>query len=108
MQAPAQALVAFFEQVAQRNEVQLDKLRREPRFAVRPECWCFTLPDLHAFLQRQDAVFRSVDYTQFRKALFGSPINRAIAPYGAEITIADNRGKVDQSSYALVWTKHEG
>jgi len=98
-----QALISFFEQAARRSETLLHKLRQETRFAVDPGRWCFTLPDLHSFLQREDPAFRSVTYRRFRKALFNSPINRTLKPYGAEITIADNRGKVDRSTYALVW-----
>ncbi|BAU49219.1 hypothetical protein SVA_2671 [Sulfurifustis variabilis] len=98
-----QALISFFEQAARRNETLLNKLRQEPRFTVEPGRWCFTLPDLHSFLQEQDAEFRSLDYRRFRKALFNSPINETAKSCGAEITIVDNQGKVDRSRYALVW-----
>ncbi len=103
MRAIEQALVSFFEQVAQKDEVLLNKLRQESRFTLTPERWCFTLPDLYAFLQRQDVAFHANDYRQFRRALFHSPVNNTIAPHGAEIIIVDQRGKVDQSGYALIW-----
>ena len=102
-QSAAPRLLAFFERVAQRDPALLGALRREARFGFAPGRWCFGLPDLHAFLQRRDAVFRSMDYTSFRTLLFDSPVNRAVRTRGAEIVIADNRGKVDRSRYALRW-----
>lgn len=102
-----QALVSFFERVARQDSHQLQRLAQEPRFRVEPGRWCFTLPELHAFLQAEDASFRAIDYKRFRQALFNSPINQRIKRLGAEITIADNRSKVDQSSYALVWGVRE-
>lgn len=108
MRAIEQALVSFFEQVAQKDEILLNKLRQESRFNLTPEHWCFTLPDFYSFLQRQDVSFRAIEYRQFRRALFNSPVNKTIEPYGAEIIIVDQRGKVDQSGYALIWRNSEG
>lgn len=107
MRAIEQALVSFFEQVAQKEEIQMNKLRQESRFTLSCERWCFTLPDFYSFLQRQDVAFRAIEYRQFRRALFNSPINKTIKPYGAEIIIVDQRGKVDQSGYALIWRNSE-
>lgn len=103
VRTPEQALIAFFERVARKDADQLSKLRQERRFTVEPGRWCFTLPDLHSFLQEQDAEFRSLDYRRFRKAIFNSPINETAKSRGAEIAIVDNRGKIDRSRYALVW-----
>lgn len=103
MQAVEQALLSFFERVARREEPALAGLRREQRFSVDERCWSFTLPDLHRFLQAQDEVFGRLDYRQFRRAIFNCPLNRVIQTLGAEIIIADNRAKVDESRYALVW-----
>jgi hypothetical protein len=97
------ALLAFFERVARRDAAQMKKITREPSFGVERERWCFTLPDLHRFLREQDDAFSRVDYKKFRRLLLASPVNRALKPHGAEIAIADNRGKVDRSRYALVW-----
>jgi hypothetical protein len=89
--------------VARKDGARLDGLKRERCFSVDDERWCFTLPALHSFLRCQDEAFRRIEYKQFRRALFGSPIGQRLKPLGAEITIADNRGIVDKSSYALVW-----
>lgn len=98
-----QALISFFEQVAQKNSVQLKKLESEQSFSVNNERWCFTLPDLYFFLRYQNKVFRHTDYKQFLQLIFNCLINQTIKLYGAEITIIKNLGKVDKSSYALVW-----
>tara|TARA_B100000315_G_C14133788_1_gene388095 strand:+ start:66 stop:386 length:321 start_codon:yes stop_codon:yes gene_type:complete len=103
MQAIEQALISFFEQVAQKDKALLEKLKLEQCFSVGQGRWCFTLPNLYFFLQHQDDVFSGIDYEQFRQLIFNSPINQTVKSYGAEITIADNRVKVDKSSYALVW-----
>jgi hypothetical protein len=103
MQAIEQALISFFERVAQRDERQLEKLRLEQRFSVEKRCWHFTLPDLYYFLQGQDDVFNRIGYKQFRHLIFDCPINQTVKLFGAEITITENRAKVDQSRYALVW-----
>lgn len=103
MQAIEQALVAFFEQAAQKDGGLLKELKQEQRFCVEQGRWCFTLPDLYYFLQHHDDVFSCINYKQFRQLIFNSPINQIAKSYGAEITIIDNRAKVDQSGYALVW-----
>jgi len=103
MLAIEKELIHFFEQVAQKDKAQLKRLERERCFSLEPERWCFTLPDLHSFLQQQEEVFLCVDYKKFRKLLFNTPVNYATKLHGAEITISDNRGNVDISRYALVW-----
>ena len=103
MQAIEKGLISFFEQVAQKDKDQLERLKQEQHFSVDRERWCFTLPDLHFFLQRQDDTFSGIDYKQFRQLIFNCPVNQAVKLFGAEIIIADNRAKVDQSGYALVW-----
>ncbi len=105
MQAIEQALIAFFERVARKDEAQLAKLKREEYFSVEQGRWCFTLQDLYSFLQRQDDVFSRIDYKQFRQSIFNSPINQTAKLFGAEVIITDNRGKADRSTYALVWRK---
>lgn len=103
MPAVEQALISFFGQVAQKDEAQLAMLKQNPSFRVEQGRWCFTLPDLFSYLQHQDGVFSGMEYKQFRQLVFNSPINQTTKLYGAEITITDNRAKVDQSGYALVW-----
>ncbi len=98
-----QTLISFFEQVAQKDTSQLNKLKQNKYFSVEKERWCFTLPDLYAFLRLQNDDLNDIDYQQFRKLIFNSPINQTIKSYGAEITITDNQTNVDKSSYALVW-----
>jgi hypothetical protein len=103
MQAIERALISFFEQVVKEDKDQLRKLKQEQCFSVEQGQWRFTLPDLFFFLRHQEDVFNSIDYKQFRQLIFNSPINQTVKLLGAKITIADNRDKVDQSTYALVW-----
>jgi len=103
MRAIELALVSFFEQLAQKDNTLLEAVRQDPRFRIDQARWHFTLPDLYAFLQQYDDVFNLIDYSQFRQLVFSSTINQDIKPYGAEIIITDNQGKVDKSGYALVW-----
>jgi hypothetical protein len=107
MQPIEHALITFFERVARKDKVQIDKLKQQQCFLVEQGRWCFTLPDLYSFLRQQDDVFRYTDYKLFRRALFSSPINAIIRQFDAEVIIADNRAKVDHSRYALVW-HHKG
>lgn len=103
MQDIEQALVSFFEQVAQKDKTQLERLKQEQHFIVEKGRWCFTLPELHVFLQCQDDVFNQLDYKQFLQLIYNSPINRTVKSHGAEVTISDNQAKVDKSNYALIW-----
>lgn len=98
-----QSLISFFEQVAQKNNVQLDKLKQEQCFSVEQSGWQFTLPDLYSYLQHQDEAIRNIEYKQFRQLIFNSPINQTVKLHGAKIVIAENLNKVDKSIYALVW-----
>jgi hypothetical protein len=97
-------LTGFFERVARREAAAMERLAAEPRFGLSHEAWQFSLPDLHAHLQRHEPALQGVAYERFRKALFNSPINRAVGGHGAMVTIAENRGKVDETRYALVWS----
>ena len=103
MKSIEQAVIKFFEQAAQKDSSLLQHLALEQRFIVSRERWSFTLPDLFAYLQQQVPAFSGIDYRQFRKIIFNSPINQAVKSHGAEIIIADNQSMVDKSSYALVW-----
>lgn len=103
MQDLQQKLLRFFERVAQKDPELLGKLQEEPGFELEPGCWCFTLPGLHAFVQGHDPAFSTVEYGQFRQLIFRSAINQALKSHGAEITLHNNQGKVDQSRYALTW-----
>jgi len=107
MHAIKQTLISFFEQVAQKDKIQLEQLKQESCFSVDQERWCFTLPDLHLFLQHQNNALNCIEYNKFRQLIFNSPINQTIKPYDAEIIITNNQGKVDISSYALVWNKKD-
>ena len=108
MPAPEQVLLAFFQRVARREPAQLQCLERHPGFVLESERWCFKLPDLYIYLQRHEPGFHDVDYRRFRGLLFGCPVNRTIALLGAQVIIADNRRKVDRSTYALVWNPPAG
>ena len=103
MQSIQQALISFFEHVAQKNNSQLTNLKQEQGFTVEQYCWSFTLPKLYDYLQHQDDTFKHIGYKQFRQLIFSCPINQAVKMHGAEITIAENRNKVDKSTYTMVW-----
>lgn len=103
MQDLQQKLLCFFERVAQKDPELLGELQEEPGFELEPGCWSFTLPGLHAFLQGHDPAFSTLEYGPFRQLVFRSAINQALKSHGAEITLHKNRGKVDQSRYALTW-----
>ena len=103
MQAAKQVLISFFEQVAKKDKLLVNELKQHQCFSVQHERWGFTLPDLYVFLQHYHDAFSRIDYKQFRQLVFASYINQAVKLNGAEIIIMDNRGKVDDSSYALVW-----
>lgn len=103
MPTPEQVLLAFFQRVARREPAQLESLERHPGFELEPGRWCFKLQDLYIYLQRHERELASLDYPQFRKLLFKCPVNRNIAPLGAQVVIADNQRKVDLSTYALTW-----
>ncbi|MCW8962152.1 MAG: hypothetical protein OQL16_00045 [Gammaproteobacteria bacterium] len=103
MHAAEPALASFFEQVAQKDNTLLNTIKQEACFRLDQAQWHFTLPDLYSFLQLYDDVFNLVDYSQFRQLVFSSTVNQDIKPYGAEIIITDNQGKVDKTGYALVW-----
>ena len=104
MAAIDDALIHFFELAAQKEPALMASIRQERCFSVEPRRWRFTLQDLFAFLQHHDDIFNPMDYKEFRRVLFGSPVNRATRAFGAEVVIADNRGNVDKSTYAMVWT----
>ena len=101
--APQRELVSFFKQAARKDQDVLEKLKLDLNFSIEPDRWCFSLPDLHAFLQRQNTIFADTGYSRFRKLVFCSPLNQAVRSCGAEIIIVDNQGHVDRSGYALVW-----
>lgn len=101
------ALISFFEQVAQKNKTQLEKLKKESCFSISQDHWYFTLPDLHLFLQHQNNALSCIQYNTFRQLIFSNPINQAINSYRAKVIITDNKGKVDKSRYALIWQKKD-
>ena len=105
--AAQRELVSFFKQAARKDQDVLEKLELDLNFSIEPDRWCFSLPDLHAFLQRQNTIFAHTGYSQFRKLVFCSLLNQVMRSCGAEIIIVDNQGHVDRSGYALVWNVPE-
>ncbi len=61
----------------------------------------FTLPQLFECFVGLDNELANLNYTEFRKALFNSPVNEAMKECGGEIGILDNKQKVDESVYCL-------
>lgn len=78
----------------------IGQLRAEG-FACAPASWTFSLLALHAFLAPQLAGGDALEYRAFVRQLFASQINLRLREHGAEIAIADNRGKVSASLYCL-------
>ncbi|SDS50416.1 hypothetical protein SAMN05216221_1965 [Pseudomonas oryzae] len=74
---------------------------RAAGFACTPASWTFSLPALHAFLAPRLATGETLEYRAFVRQLFASRINLELHERGAEIAIADNRGKVSASLYCL-------
>lgn len=97
-------LLEFFANVAARDAALLGRLEEDPAFGLGAQRWEFRLPALHAFLQDQGLIAAETDYKVFRKALFRCPVNEMLAQHRASIIIAENQGKVDRSTYALVWS----
>lgn len=107
MQDIQQALISFFEQVALKNNAQLDKLKQQQCFSIDINSWQFTLPDLYSYLQQQVIATSNIEYKEFRQLIFNSPINQTVKSHGAEIIIKENLNKVDKSTYALIWSSLE-
>lgn len=98
----SQALGVFLnccERVLQGDKALLEQLRAAG-FECQAAYWSFRLPALHAFLLQQLGE-QCPDYPTFRRQLFASDCNQQLQGLGAAIVIADNRGKVDESLYAL-------
>lgn len=102
-----QALIIFFQNIANKDPALLDSLEVDPSFALDEKSWVFTLPNLHMFLQSQDDTFVTISYKSFRKLIFSCKINSELKPLGAEITIYNNKNNVDLSSYKLAWSNQE-
>lgn len=107
MQDIQQALISFFEQVALKNNAQLDKLKQQQCFSIDMNCWQFTLPDLYSYLQQQVIATSNIEYKEFRQLIFNSPINQTVKSHGAKIIIKENLNQVDKSTYALIWNSPE-
>lgn len=88
------------ERILRGDAALIDQLRAEG-FACAPASWTFSLPALHAFLAPQLAGGAALEYRTFVCQLFASTINLRLREQGAEIAIADNRGKVSASLYCL-------
>lgn len=84
-----------------RGDAALIEQLRAQGFACTPASWTFSLPGLHAFLAPQLADGEALEYRTFVRQLFASQINLRLREQGAEIAIADNRGKVSASLYCL-------
>ncbi|OLU24766.1 hypothetical protein BVH03_19485 [Pseudomonas sp. PA15(2017)] len=71
---------------------------RESGFDCDEGHWSFRLPALHVWLFGERV---ALEYPAFLKQLYTSDLNGRLARYGAQIVIADNRGKVSESLYRL-------
>ena len=96
-------VVDFFEQVANRDTCLMRALEQDRRFDITPDRWCFTLPDLFAFMSQRGEYLGTCTYRQFRRGIYGSAINAAVKKLDAEVIIDTNHGNTNKSVYALVW-----
>ena len=97
------ALLAFFEKIANKENVLIDSIRESGLFKLKADRWCFTLPSLHIFLQNNYEELADINYTTFRKLIYRNPINMIIKTFDAEMIIENNLNNVNDSQYALVW-----
>lgn len=100
MSPAVHAFLDCCERILQGDAALIGQLRAEG-FACAPASWTFSLPALHAFLATQLATGETLEYRAFVRQLFASRINLHLRERGAEIAIADNRGKVSASLYCL-------
>lgn len=100
MSHAVQAFLDCCERILQGDAALIEQLRAQG-FACAPAAWAFSLPALHAFLVPQLAGGEALEYRAFVRQLFASQINLRLREQGAEIAIADNRGKVSASLYCL-------
>ncbi|PZW45411.1 hypothetical protein [Pseudomonas sp. URMO17WK12:I2] len=90
-------LHAYCAAVLQGDQQLIERLRAAG-FDCHQGKWSFHLPALHAWLFGQHG---APDYPTFLKQLYASDLNQRLARQGAQITIADNRGKLSESLYRL-------
>lgn len=90
-------LHAYCAAVLQGDQQLIERLRAAG-FDCHQGRWSFHLPALHAWLFGQHG---ALDYPTFLKQLYASDLNERLAGQGAQIAIADNRGKVSDSLYRL-------
>ena len=103
MEAKQQALLDFFMLAARKDKTLFTQLQQTRVFTIEATHWQFTLPDLYDFLHTSDTTFAAIDYKEFRRLLFNTPVNELLKDHDAAIVISENKGKVDESCYALSW-----
>ena len=103
MEAGQQALLDFFTLAARKDKTLLARLKQSRVFIFEESYWQFTLPDLYDFLHTSNTTFAAIDYKEFRRLLFNTPVNELLKDHDAAIVISENKGKVDESCYALSW-----
>ena len=98
-----ESLLVFFRDVAKKDSGVLAKIEKFSNFDVNVEQWSFSLIDLYSFLQDYNSEFQNIDFNNFRKTLYNSPINHEVKKFGAEVLVKANEGHVDRSTYVLIW-----
>lgn len=71
---------------------------RDAGFDCREAAWSFRLPALHRWLAGQAD---TAAYPAFLKQLYAGDLNARLAALGAQVVIAEQRGKVSESLYRL-------
>ncbi|MCY1360056.1 hypothetical protein D9M68_403390 [compost metagenome] len=89
-----EVLLAGCERVLQGDAAFIAQLRARG-FTCASGYWAFRLPELHAWLNP------ALDYRPWRQRLYASDLNTRLRAFGAEIAIAENRGKTDANLYCL-------
>ena len=98
-----ESLLEFFRDAARKDSSVLGNIQQFNNFDVNSNQWSFTLIDLYSFLQDYNSEFQNIDFNNFRKTLYNSPINHEVKKFGAEVLVKTNEGHVDRSTYVLIW-----
>jgi hypothetical protein len=91
----------LFIQFLNKDEELIAQLSQIDDFVLNEATWQFSLPVLHRFLVDQTPEFSGLTYSHFRTRLFKGQLNLKLKQQGAEIVVAQNHHKVDESHYRL-------
>ncbi len=96
-------LTSFFQKVANKDDNEINQLKKSAYFKIESDKWHFTLPKLYSYLQKNNYIEQGLEYRQFRQLLYSSSINKKLKLQDAEIIIGINTSSVDNTEYIFVW-----